>query len=213
MNQSLQNILNLVEQSENLSAEQKKAIIDSIKETDKDIAITEFKLDRTEKVKRTTAILLEETIAELELKRKAVEEQNRDLEIESALERVRSVAMGMKKRNDMLDVCKTIAQQLELLHVKEIRNVQTAIFYEEKGVYTNYEYYAKHDKLLITDTEFRNHPVAEKFANQMMKGPNEVFIHGFTGQEVKDWLEYQKGTNVFIDNYLETASSLTYYWY
>jgi signal transduction histidine kinase len=213
MNQSLQNILNLVEQSETLSAEQKKAIIDSIKETDKAITITEFKLDRTEKVKRTTAILLEETIAELELKRKAVEEQNHELEIESALERVRSVAMGMKKPEDMLDVCKTIAQQLVLLKVNEIRNVQTAIFYDEKGVYTNYEYYAKHDKLIITDTEFRNHPVAEKFANQMMKGPNEVFIHGFTGKEVKDWLDYQKGTNVFIDSYLETASSLTYYWY
>ena len=35
-----------------------------------------FKLDRTEKVKRTTAILLEETIEELEQKRKAIEETN-----------------------------------------------------------------------------------------------------------------------------------------
>ncbi|HWC54190.1 MAG TPA: ATP-binding protein [Chitinophagaceae bacterium] len=213
MNQQLQTILDQIQQNKNLSAEEKDVLVKALKKVENDLAISEFKLERTEKVKRTTAILLEETIAELELKRKAVEEQNHELEIESALERVRSVAMGMKKREDMLDVCKTIAQQLALLKVNEIRNVQTAIFYDEKGVYTNYEYYAKHDKLLITDTEFRNHPVADKFANQMMKGPNEVFIHGFTGQEVKDWLEYQKGTNVFIDNYLETASSLTYYWY
>jgi signal transduction histidine kinase len=213
MNQQLQTILDQIQQNKNLSAEEKDVLVKALKKVENDLAISEFKLERTEKVKRTTAILLEETIAELELKRKAVEEQNHELEIESALERVRSVAMGMKKREDMLDVCKTIAQQLALLKVNEIRNVQTAIFYDEKGVYTNYEYYAKHDKLIITDTEFRNHPVAEKFANQMMKGPNEVFIHGFTGQEVKDWLEYQKGTNVFIDNYLETASSLTYYWY
>ncbi len=40
------------------------------------MTILEFKLDRTEKVKRTTAILLEETIEELELKRKAIEETN-----------------------------------------------------------------------------------------------------------------------------------------
>ncbi len=86
-------------------------------------------------------------------------------------------------------------------------------FMMRKGIYMNYEFYAKHDKLLITETEFRNHPVAEKFANQMMKGPNEVFIHGFTGKEVKDWLEYQKTTNVFIDSYLEIAASLNYYWY
>ena len=76
----MQNILNLVDQIEALSAEQKKAIADWVKETDKKITVTEFKLDRTEKVKRTTGILLEETIQELELKRKAVEESNATLQ-------------------------------------------------------------------------------------------------------------------------------------
>jgi signal transduction histidine kinase len=75
MQQNLQNIMNLIEQSA-LSEDQKKSVADWIRETDKAIMITEFKLDRTEKVKRTTAILLEETIQELELKRKAVEESN-----------------------------------------------------------------------------------------------------------------------------------------
>jgi len=74
VNQNLQNILKLVEGSEALTAEQKKSVAEWIKEIDKSITVTEFKLDRTEKVKRTTAILLEETIQELELKRKAVEE-------------------------------------------------------------------------------------------------------------------------------------------
>ena len=80
MNQSLQNILTSIEQNEALSAEQKKSIADWVKEVDKAITITEFKLDRTEKVKKTTAILLEETIQELELKRKAVEEYNTALQ-------------------------------------------------------------------------------------------------------------------------------------
>src|SRR6476646_7264133 len=115
MNQHLQNILNVIQQDENLTAEQKNAITKSLKDADKELEITTFKLDRTEKVKRTTAILLEETIAELEQKRKAVEEKNRELEIETALEKVRTVAMSMNKPDDMLDVCKTISQQLELL--------------------------------------------------------------------------------------------------
>jgi len=76
MIQSLQNILNLAEQSEALSPEQKKAIADWIKEAGKHIDIITFKLERTEKVKRTTSILLEETIEELEQKRKAIEETN-----------------------------------------------------------------------------------------------------------------------------------------
>ncbi len=76
MNQHLQNILNVIQQDEALTAEQKTAIAKSLKDADKELEITAFKLDRTEKVKRTTAILLEETIEELEQKRKAIEETN-----------------------------------------------------------------------------------------------------------------------------------------
>ena len=80
MNQHLQNILNVIQQDENLTAEQKSAITKSLKDADKELEITAFKLDRTEKVKRTTAILLEETIEELEQKRKAIEETNSALQ-------------------------------------------------------------------------------------------------------------------------------------
>jgi len=76
MNQHLQNILTIIQQDEYLSAEQKAIISKSLKDADKELEITAFKLDRTEKVKRTTAILLEETIEELEQKRKAIEETN-----------------------------------------------------------------------------------------------------------------------------------------
>jgi len=80
MNFNLQNILAIIQQDENLSAEQKTAISKLLNDAGKEFAITEFKLDRTEKVKRTTAILLEETIEELEQKRKAVEETNAALQ-------------------------------------------------------------------------------------------------------------------------------------
>ncbi|HEX4876175.1 MAG TPA: ATP-binding protein [Chitinophagaceae bacterium] len=73
MTPQLQTILHLVQQSP-LSDADKAVIEKAIKEADKALEIANFKLDRTEKVKRTTAILLEETIQELELKRKAVEE-------------------------------------------------------------------------------------------------------------------------------------------
>ena len=79
MNQHLQSILNIIQQDESISAEQKTAITKSLKDADKELEITAFKLDRTEKVKRTTAILLEETIEELEQKRKAIEETNATL--------------------------------------------------------------------------------------------------------------------------------------
>lgn len=76
MNQQLQTIIDIVQQNENITAVEKTALIKAIKEVDSDLTILEFKLERTEKVKRTTGILLEETIEELEQKRKAIEETN-----------------------------------------------------------------------------------------------------------------------------------------
>ncbi|MCU0414896.1 MAG: nuclear transport factor 2 family protein, partial [Ignavibacteriaceae bacterium] len=92
-----------------------------------------------------------------------LEQKNRELEIEGALEKVRTIAMGMREPADMLDVCKTISLQLQSLGVKEIRNVQTAIFYEQRGTYMNYEFYAKHDKTFITETVFTNNEIHNEF--------------------------------------------------
>lgn len=213
MNNQLQTVMDFIQQNETISAEEKSMLVKEIKKVSSDLEIAEFKLERTEKVKRTTAILLEETIEELEQKRKAIEAQNRELEIESSLERVRTVAMGMRKPDDMLEVCRIISQQSESLGIKEIRNVQTAIIYEEKGTYLNYEYYAKHDKLIITEVDFKNHELQRLFANRMLQGAEELFAEALTGKEVLNWYEYQKTTNQFADSYLENAQSLNYYFY
>ncbi len=94
-----------------------------------------FHIADNEKKLRALEQTIEERTAE-------ILEKNKELQIETALEKVRAVAMGMKKADDMLNICKTISQQLIQLGVKEIRNVQTAIFYENRGTYMNYEYYA-----------------------------------------------------------------------
>ncbi len=142
-----------------------------------------------------------------------LEEKNRELEIETSLEKVRAVALGMKKPEDMLEICKTISKQLQKLGVKEIRNVQTAIFYESRGSYMNYEYYAKHDKKFITDVDFKNHKIQSAFAKKMMKGTNEEVREHLKGKKLIDWYAYQKTTNQFADKYLLKAESLNYYWY
>lgn len=213
MNQKIENIIKLIQSNKNITDEEKDNAVKALHDVNKELEITAFKLDRTEKVKKTTSILLEETIEELEQKRKAVEAQNRELEIEKSLEKVRAIAMAMRKPDDMLEVCKTISLQLEFLGVAEIRNVQTAIFYQQNGTYTNYEYYAKHDKTFITETTYTNNELHQEFAGKMLKGKGEIFITHIKGKEVIDWIAYQKTTNVFIDKYLENASSLNYYWF
>jgi hypothetical protein len=51
LNRHLQFILNSIQQSEHLNTEEKNALIIAINDADKEFAISEFKLDRTEKVK------------------------------------------------------------------------------------------------------------------------------------------------------------------
>ncbi len=74
MDENLQTVNDLIQQDTTMSAEHKESALKALKAVDKELQILSFKLDRTEKVKRTTAILLEETIEELEQKRNAVEE-------------------------------------------------------------------------------------------------------------------------------------------
>lgn len=76
MNQDLQILLDAIQQNLSLTDEEKITLSKSINKVDNELVIVSFKLERTEKVKRTTAILLEETIEELEQKRKAIEESN-----------------------------------------------------------------------------------------------------------------------------------------
>ncbi len=120
MNQKLQKIIEIIQHSEKLDAEQKENLLKAVKDADKELEITAFKLERTEKVKKTTAILLEETIEELEQKRKAVEEQNHELEIEASLERVRSLALGMRKSEEVGNVTDKLFKELNALTLKVI---------------------------------------------------------------------------------------------
>jgi signal transduction histidine kinase len=213
MNPQLQALLDKIQNAENIPAEEKNSLIESSKEIDKAQSLTQFKLDRVEKDRHTLSVMLQETIDDLQKKSAAIEAQNRELEIESSLERVRTVALSMNKRDDMVSVCRMIAEQLALLDVKEIRNVQTAIFYEEKGTYSNFEYYAFHDKSLVTEVEYKNHPMSAKFAGEMLSGTGKFFTHSLTGKELKDWYVFQKTTNQFLDTHLEVAASLNYYWF
>ena len=84
MDKNLLRIYEFIQEAMEVPEEERKALLKSLKGADKDLQVLSFKLDRTEKVKRTTAILLEETIAELEQKRKAVEQTLSELKAAQA---------------------------------------------------------------------------------------------------------------------------------
>src|ERR1019366_8698090 len=212
MNQHLQSILNFIEQDENLSADEKNAILKSLKDADKELEITTFKLDRTEKVKRTTAILLEETIEELEKKRKDVEAQNKELEIESSLERVRAVAMGMRKPDDLLDICEILYAELYTLGFSELRNAMINIYEDDKTYFLNYDYAPGSGKT-VTRMPYNFHPLIDKQVRETKNAGDAFNEFSFTGKELKNFRELRKNNGEQDDPKLEDTTSLHYYFY
>ena len=212
MNQHLQNILNIVQQDERLTAEQKETIAKSLKDADKELEITAFKLGKTEKVKRTTSILLEETIEELEQKRKAVEAQNKELEIESSLERVRAVAMGMRKPGDLLDICQILYTELLALGFSELRNAMINIHNDDKAFLLNYDYSDNAGKT-VTNIPYNFHPLVEKQVLVTKNAQDAFFEFSFTGEELKQFRELRKNNGELDDAKLEITDALHYYFY
>jgi signal transduction histidine kinase len=139
--------------------------------------------------------------------------KNRELEIETALEKVRAVAMGMKEPVDMLRICKIISQQMEKLGVADIRNVQTAIIDEEKGNYLNYEYFTQYNRTSVLEIVTKLHPAVRQFVRQILKSKDSFFTKTFKGEALKTWRGYRKKTGQDPDPVLDKAKSLHYYFY
>ncbi len=212
MNPHLQSILSFIEKSDGLTAEQKSVLLKNLKDADKELEITAFKLDRTEKVKRTTAILLEETIEELEQKRKAVEAQNRELEMESSLERVRTAAMGMKKPDDLLRICEIVFIELKTLGFHEIRNAMINTFEDHN------EYFLDHDFSDYTGGKISRIPTkgdqtVERFLIGIRQSGDAFIELKVHGAELESWKRYRKETRQLEDDRIEGAEALYYYYY
>ncbi len=149
------------------------------------------------------------------IKRRTIEleQKNRELEIETALEKVRSSALAMKEPADMVDVCRIISDQLQTLGIANIRNVQTAIINEQKSTYLNYQYFTSYNKSGIEEAEYNKHPKAREMAETMKKSANASYSQSFDGKDLDVFREYRKHDNQFPDPILDESTSLHFYFY
>ena len=62
MNKQLKTIQDFIRQNQQLTEQDKETLLKSVKDADKQFSNNDLKLERSKKVKRAAAILLEETI-------------------------------------------------------------------------------------------------------------------------------------------------------
>jgi signal transduction histidine kinase/ketosteroid isomerase-like protein len=142
-----------------------------------------------------------------------LEHQNRELEIEATLERVRTVAMGMKDPADMIAVCRMISDQVHQLGFENVRNVQTVIFDEPRHEYLNYQYFAPYNEEVIELIDYRVHPALLEFANNMLSSPDAFGITIFENEALVEWRKHRADTNQLPDPLLDNALAVCYYFY
>ncbi len=212
MNQHLQEILNFITHANHLSAEERASLIKAVTDADSELTISEFNLERTEKVKRATAILLEETIEELEQKRKAVGAQNHELEIESSLERVRTVAMSMQKTDDVLNICKIIFAELQSLGFEELRNVLINFWNDEDRYLLDYDY-SDFTGANIAHLPYNNHRAFEKFQERIRSAKDAFAELIINEDELASWKERRRKDGEYEDPRLDDITALYYYFY
>jgi hypothetical protein len=143
---------------------------------------------------------------------KALAEKNRELEIESALERVRTVAMGMKKPDGLLHICEVLFIELKALGFSELRNALIHTFVDKQNYFFDYDY-SDFTGGCISCIPYSGHPVIERFIKTMRKA-NDAFIEiEITGNELEEWKQFRKLNGEADDPRLDNIHALYYYNY
>ncbi len=148
------------------------------------------------------------------IKRRTVELENRnkDLEIEASLERIRTVAMGMRKADDLLNICKIMFQELQSLGFNQLRNTLIHTFVDEQDYFIDYDYSDSFGGK-ITRIPYSGNPLIERFIKEIRKS-NDAFTElVVTGTELDEWREFRKAGGQIDDPRLNNASSVYYYYY
>ncbi len=151
----------------------------------------------------------EQKISELE---KELARKNRELEIETSLERVRTIVLEMKKQDDLMDVAKALLKELNQLGFTGIRNTQIDILDDEKKTYLNY-LHSDYGTSGITENSYDSSPVHGKFIDDVKSSSDALFFMEIKGKELDEWRE-QRNKTVFPDDpMLEKISALYFYSY
>ena len=146
--------------------------------------------------------------AELE---KQLAEKNRDLQIEASLERVRSVAMSMRKPADLLSICESLFRELQLLDFGNLRNALVHTYLNSNYI-IDYDY-SDFSKGTINHIPYSGDPILEEFVKGIRKTKDAFIEEALTGLELENWKKFRNANNEAYDERLDKTQALYYYFY
>jgi signal transduction histidine kinase len=141
-----------------------------------------------------------------------LENKNRELEIETALERVRAVAMAMRKPEDLSGTGEIFFTEFKSLGFAALRNTEIIIISDAKETLTSY-YYSDYGVTGIVEVDYKSNPKVQSWVNQLKKA-NDAFAEVvITEKEIKAWRKYREEVGHLPDPKLNKAKAVYYYSY
>jgi signal transduction histidine kinase len=159
--------------------------------------ITKENLELRDAVRRRTAEL---------------ENKNRELEIETSLERVRVVAMAMRNPDDILEICKVMFTELKSLGFTDLRNTLINFWDDSSHSMIDYDYsdFSGANKARIA---YSSHPVFEQFQKRIRKSNDALAKLVVKKEHLESWKQRRRDSGEYEDPRLNDLSELYYYFY
>ena len=123
--------------------------------------------------------------------------KNKELEIEAALERVRTVAMSMTTSDNLLSICEVTFKELQKLGFDNLRNAVIHIPNDVQKYIMDYDY-SEFTGGNIAKIKYGSHPIVDEYRKKIMSSEDAFF----EVYEEGDWIvsgHCPKGGDAFAE--------------
>ncbi len=140
------------------------------------------------------------------------EEQTREAKLETSLERVRTVAMSMRKPDELLAVSEIIFQALNSLDFTDLRNCEIVLNQVKKESIVSYQY-SDYGTTGTFEVSYNAHPKIKSWMDELKKSKDAFVEMIIPENEMDAWKAYRHEIGFAPDSKLRDAKELYYYSY
>lgn len=137
------------------------------------------------------------------------EAQAREANIEASLERMRSVAMSIRKTEELITVAESLYKELKLLGISNIRNAQIVIKIEGDEMYLVCVY-SDDTSEVFTESRYETSPATQQMYDELETSNEALYQRELTGKDFEQWMQWRESTGSKIEKKLLNARSVSF---